>query len=110
MIRDYSDHAANERTFLAWLRTGIAVIAFGFVIEKFNLFVLAMLNATAPGAAAHAELERYSGPFGFGAGRAFIAVGIIVIWARRSASSAPGGCSTTARCIRPASSPTSPSA
>jgi len=79
MIRDYSDHAANERTFLAWLRTGIAVIAFGFVIEKFNLFVLAMLNATAPGAAAHAELERYSGPFGFSAGRAFIGVGIIVI-------------------------------
>jgi Domain of unknown function (DUF202) len=30
MIRGYSDHAANERTFLAWLRTGIAVIAFGF--------------------------------------------------------------------------------
>jgi putative membrane protein len=28
MIRDYSDHAANERTFLAWLRTGITVIAF----------------------------------------------------------------------------------
>ena len=22
MIRDYADHAANERTFLAWLRTG----------------------------------------------------------------------------------------
>jgi putative membrane protein len=79
MIRDYSDHAANERTFLAWLRTGIAVIAFGFVIEKFNLFVLAMLNATAPGAAAHAELERFSGPFGFGAGHAFIGVGIAAI-------------------------------
>ena len=45
MIRGYSDHAANERTFLAWVRTGIAVIAFGFVIEKFNLFVLAMANA-----------------------------------------------------------------
>ncbi|HET9572583.1 MAG TPA: DUF202 domain-containing protein, partial [Methyloceanibacter sp.] len=44
MIRDYSDHAANERTFLAWLRTGIAVIAFGFVIEKFNLFALTLLN------------------------------------------------------------------
>ena len=40
MIRDYRDHSANERTFLAWVRTGIAVIAFGFVIEKFNLFVL----------------------------------------------------------------------
>jgi putative membrane protein len=45
MIRCYSDHAANERTFLAWVRTGIAVIAFGFVIEKFNLFVLTMANA-----------------------------------------------------------------
>ena len=33
----YSDHAANERTFLAWVRTGIATIAFGFVVEKFNL-------------------------------------------------------------------------
>ncbi len=38
MIRDNADHAANERTFLAWLRTGMAVVAFGFVIEKFNLF------------------------------------------------------------------------
>jgi uncharacterized membrane protein YidH (DUF202 family) len=37
MIRGYSDHAANLRTFLAWVRTGIAVIAFGFVIENFNL-------------------------------------------------------------------------
>jgi uncharacterized membrane protein YidH (DUF202 family) len=25
MIRGYSDHAANERTFLAWVRTGIAI-------------------------------------------------------------------------------------
>jgi hypothetical protein len=37
-LRDgYGDHAANERTFLSWVRTAIAVIAFGFVIEKFNL-------------------------------------------------------------------------
>ncbi len=34
MIQGYADHAANERTFLAWVRTGVAVIAFGFVIEK----------------------------------------------------------------------------
>ena len=37
MISAYRDHAANERTFLAWIRTGIAVIAFGVVIEKLNL-------------------------------------------------------------------------
>ena len=30
MIKRYSDHAANERTFLAWVRTAIAVMAFGF--------------------------------------------------------------------------------
>jgi putative membrane protein len=39
MIERYSDHAANERTFLAWVRTGIAVMAFGFVVAKFDLFL-----------------------------------------------------------------------
>jgi putative membrane protein len=46
MISAYTDHAANERTFLAWIRTGIAVIALGFVIEKFNLFMLTLAGAT----------------------------------------------------------------
>ena len=39
MIERYSDHAANERTFLAWVRTSIAIMAFGFLVEKFNLFL-----------------------------------------------------------------------
>jgi putative membrane protein len=39
MIRNFSDHAANERTFLAWVRTAIAVMAFGFLVEKFDLFL-----------------------------------------------------------------------
>ncbi len=34
-----SDHLANERTFLAWIRTGIGIMAFGFVVVKFTLFV-----------------------------------------------------------------------
>jgi len=34
-----SDHLANERTFLAWIRTSIAIMGFGFVIVKFALFV-----------------------------------------------------------------------
>ena len=41
MIEKYSDHASNERTMLAWVRTGIALIAFGFVLEKFHLFLKA---------------------------------------------------------------------
>ena len=40
MIERYSDHAANERTFLAWVRTAIAIMAFGFLVEKFDLFVV----------------------------------------------------------------------
>jgi putative membrane protein len=39
MIERYSDHAANERTFLAWVRTAIAIMAFGFFVEKFDLFL-----------------------------------------------------------------------
>jgi putative membrane protein len=39
MKERYSDHAANERTFLAWVRTAIAVMAFGFLVEKFDLFL-----------------------------------------------------------------------
>jgi putative membrane protein len=34
-----SDHLANERTFLAWTRTSIGIMAFGFVVVKFSLFV-----------------------------------------------------------------------
>lgn len=34
-----SDHLANERTLLAWVRTGIGIMAFGFVVVKFSLFV-----------------------------------------------------------------------
>lgn len=33
------DHLANERTFLAWIRTSIAIMAFGFVVVKFALFI-----------------------------------------------------------------------
>jgi putative membrane protein len=79
MIRGYSDHAANERTFLAWLRTSIAVIAFGFVIEKFDLFVLTLMNATSLDAPDRLQLERLSGRLAEGSGRAFIVVGVIFI-------------------------------
>jgi putative membrane protein len=34
-----SDHLANERTFLAWIRTSIAIMGFGFVVVKFALFI-----------------------------------------------------------------------
>jgi putative membrane protein len=39
MSKKVSDHLANERTFLAWVRTGITIVAFGFVIERFGLLL-----------------------------------------------------------------------
>jgi putative membrane protein len=39
VIPRFSDHAANERTYLAWVRTAIAVMAFGFLVERFDLFI-----------------------------------------------------------------------
>jgi uncharacterized membrane protein YidH (DUF202 family) len=35
-------HMANERTFLAGIRTSIGIMAFGFVVEKFALFMKQM--------------------------------------------------------------------
>ena len=40
MIPRFNDHAANERTYLAWVRTAIAVMAFGFLVERFDLFLI----------------------------------------------------------------------
>ena len=45
---DFRDHAANERTMLAWLRTGIALMAFGFAIARFALFLRQMTLVRAP--------------------------------------------------------------
>ena len=74
MIKRYSDHAANERTFLAWVRTAIAVMAFGFVIERFDLF----LHAAAPQlpllrSTVHGE------KFADAAGLAFIGIGVAMV-------------------------------
>jgi len=35
-------HMANERTFLAWIRTSVGIMAFGFVIEKSALLLKQM--------------------------------------------------------------------
>ena len=79
MIQGYTDYAANERTFLAWVRTGVAVIAFGFVIEKFNIFVLSLLDAASLDPMQRLQLERLSGPSTRFQGLALIVVGIVLL-------------------------------
>ncbi len=37
--KDPCVYFAAERTFLAWIRTGIALMGFGFVVARFGLFL-----------------------------------------------------------------------
>lgn len=55
-------HQANERTMLAWVRTGIAFMAFGFAIARFGLF-FRQIGALA-GAGPHAPTGLESGWLG----------------------------------------------
>ena len=79
MIGGYSDHAANERTFLAWVRTGIAVIAFGFVVEKFNIFMLTVASVALGDEIHRAQLARLSGRMGRYDGLALIFGGVALV-------------------------------
>jgi len=79
MILRYNDHAANERTFLAWVRTGIAVIALGFVVEKFDLFIATLARAKLAEGAVLSRLQSLSGPFGYYDGLALIVFGLALV-------------------------------
>jgi len=67
-VRNRRVHMANERTFLAWIRTSIGIMAFGFVVVKFALFIkqIASLLATSgfPKANAVTPPHGYSSFFG----------------------------------------------
>jgi uncharacterized protein (DUF302 family)/uncharacterized membrane protein YidH (DUF202 family) len=66
-----SDYLAAERTLLAWIRTGLALMGFGFVVARFGLF-LQQLQALQ-----HASPAQ---PYGLSLwfGTALIAVGVVV--------------------------------
>jgi putative membrane protein len=66
---------AAERTMLAWLRTGLTVMAFGFVIARFGLF-LKIVSTQLPTAPSHA----YSGLSAL-LGTALVAAGTLMILA-----------------------------
>lgn len=66
-----SDSLAAERTFLAWIRTGLALMGFGFVVARFGLFLerLQLLEHTP---------VVYSYGLSLWFGTALIALGVIV--------------------------------
>lgn len=62
---------AAERTFLAWIRTGLAFMGFGFVVARFGLFLREL-------AAVHGERVPRPTRFSLTAGTALIVVGVAV--------------------------------
>jgi putative membrane protein len=66
-----SDYLAAERTFLAWIRTGLALMGFGFVVARFGLF-LQQVRIVEPG------LQSHSYGLSIWFGTALIATGVAV--------------------------------
>src|SRR6202795_359178 len=66
-----SDYLAAERTLLAWIRTGLALMGFGFVVARFGLFLQELQ-------AVHKTFSAQSYGLSLWFGTALIAVGVIV--------------------------------
>ncbi len=66
-----SDYLAAERTLLAWIRTGLALMGFGFVVARFGLFLQQMQFIQKPSAGG-------SSGFSLWFGTALIVSGVIV--------------------------------
>src|SRR3712207_4829473 len=66
------DRLANERTFLAWLRTGIAITSLGFVVARFDLFLAELTRVSAESASRAAEATE---------SRAAVPIGVLLVLA-----------------------------
>jgi len=66
-----SDYLAAERTLLAWIRTGLALMGFGFVVARFGLFLQQIQSLQHSSAAQSYGLSLWFGT-------ALIAAGVVV--------------------------------
>jgi len=69
--KDPRIYFAVERTLLAWIRTGLAMMGFGFVVARFGLFLREL------GAAAPNMLVKSTG-FSLWSGTALVLAGVVV--------------------------------
>jgi putative membrane protein len=76
-----TEHLANERTFLAWLRTAVSLISFGITINRFSLY-LAELD-TKNGHTQRRGLELFVDSQRFGLGLILIGTAALILAAWR---------------------------
>ena len=67
-VRDPRLHFAAERTFLAWIRTGLALMGFGFVVARFGIFLREITRVADGG----------SSSFSVWVGTSILLVGVVV--------------------------------
>jgi putative membrane protein len=70
------DHLANERTFLAWVRTGAAFVVFGFAIGRFSI-AMRQLTALEGHAIRTAGMSVWMGSGAIVAGVAMVVAGLV---------------------------------
>ncbi len=56
-LHHVSEHLANERTILAWIRTAIAVVTLGVAINRFSLFLVEFSHSVPGGRTANIHAE-----------------------------------------------------
>ncbi len=70
-VGDARVYLAAERTFLAWIRTGLSLMGFGFVVARFGLFLRELEFSQHP-------LTLRSARFTLWVGTALIMIGVVV--------------------------------
>jgi len=70
------DHLANERTFLAWVRAGAAIVVFGFAIGRFAI-AMRQLTALQGHPVRTAGMSVWMGSFTIVAGVVLVVAGLV---------------------------------
>jgi putative membrane protein len=69
--KDPRMYLAAERTLLAWIRTGLALMGFGFVVARFGLFLREIRSVAT-------DIPVRSSGFSLWTGTALVLIGVIV--------------------------------
>lgn len=72
------NHLANQRTFLAWIRTILGIMAFGFVVERFSFFTHQVAKFLAKMGIASFPTQNTLGNYSFILGISIIALGTLL--------------------------------
>jgi uncharacterized protein (DUF302 family)/uncharacterized membrane protein YidH (DUF202 family) len=86
---DLRDSLAAERTLLAWIRTGLALMGFGFLVARFGFFLQQLLIAQHAATVQTSGLSLWFGTALIGAG---VVVNLLYVWLALVRTIYPGDC------------------